>query len=65
MGTREQKKKKNITIFHLKINIFTAKKCCYILHWRVFVMVGGCEVFPEPSMVTYVLSTMNLFSGDN
>ena len=29
---------KNITIFHLKINIFTSVKYCCILHGRVFVM---------------------------
>ena len=34
----EQKLKKNITFFHLKINIFTAVKYCCILHGRVCVM---------------------------
>ena len=34
----EQKKRKNIIIFHLKMNIFTAVKYCCILHGRVFVM---------------------------
>ena len=32
------KNKKTITIFHLKIIIFTAVKYCCILHGRVFVM---------------------------
>ena len=32
------KNKKNITIFHLKIIIFTAVKNCCILHGRVIVM---------------------------
>ena len=31
-------KKKNIIIFHQKINIFTAVKYCCILHGRVCVM---------------------------
>ena len=31
-------KKKNIIIFHLKINIFTAVKYCLILHGHVCVM---------------------------
>ena len=33
------KNKKNITIFHLKIIIFTAVKNCCILHGRVFVII--------------------------
>ena len=33
------KNKKNITIFHLKIIIFTAVKNCSILHGHVFVML--------------------------
>ena len=37
-------KKKNIIVFHLKINIFTAVKYCYILHGRVCVM--GMAIFP-------------------
>ena len=32
-------KKKNIVIFHLKINSFTAVKYCCILHERICVMV--------------------------
>ena len=32
-------KEKNIIIFHLKINIFTAVKYCCILHRFVIVMV--------------------------
>ena len=32
-------KRKNIIIFNLKINIFTAVKYCYILHGRVWVMM--------------------------
>ena len=31
-------KNKNVIIFHLKINIFTAVKYCCILHGRVCVM---------------------------
>ena len=34
----KSKKKKNILIFHLKINIFTAVKYNCILHGRVWVM---------------------------
>ena len=33
------KNKKNITIFHLKIIVFTAVKNCSILHGRIFVMI--------------------------
>ena len=34
----EQKRRKNITIFHLKIIVLIAVKNCNILHRRVFVM---------------------------
>ena len=34
------KNKKNVTIFHLKITIFTAVKYCSILHGHVCVMVS-------------------------
>ena len=38
------KNKKNITIFHLKISIFTAVKNCSILHGRVFV-ICTCSLY--------------------
>ena len=48
------KTEKNIIIFHLKINIFTAVKYCCILHGHVFVMVrtvpecrGGSRIFRQ------------------
>ena len=39
------KNKKNIIIFHLKINIFIAVKYCCILHGRVCVMVPLLSTF--------------------
>ena len=38
-GQKKKKKRKSITIFHLKIIIFTAVKNCNVLHEHVFVMV--------------------------
>ena len=37
------KNKKNIIIFHLKINIFTAVKYCCILHGHVCIMASCCD----------------------
>ena len=39
-----EQNKKNVTIFHLKIIIFTAVKNCCILYGHVFVM--GCNREP-------------------
>ena len=41
---RAKKKKKKF--FHLKIKIFTAVKCCSILHGRVCVMEEPVHVYP-------------------
>ena len=41
------KNKKNITIFHLKIIIFTAVKSSWLMHGRVFVMQNVCCNHPE------------------
>ena len=41
------KNKKNIIIFHVKINIFTTVKYCCILHGRVCVMLGFMESVHE------------------
>ena len=43
----EQKREKNITIFHLKIIAFTAEENCSILHWRVFVMQNIWSEYPR------------------
>ena len=62
-----EKNKKNIRIFHLKINIFTAMKYCCILHGRVIVKLACiCHQIPSlsghriirffyPSALTYRL----------
>ena len=46
----EKQKKKNIMIFHLKINIFTAVKYLCILHGRVCVMFRTLKhsIFKSP-----------------
>ena len=48
----KSKKKKNIIIFHPKINIFTAVKYCCILHGRVCVMSDLVEtcIFKDSSI---------------
>ena len=41
------KNKKNVTFFHLKIQVFTPVKYCSILHGRVFI-IGRILVLTEP-----------------
>ena len=53
-----EQNKKNITVFHLKIVIFTAVKNRCILHGRVFVMcIGstGCLRKTDTSENIYIL----------
>ena len=47
-----ERKKKNIIIFHLKINIFTAVRYRCILHGRVFVMLDDCSIPCATSIVS-------------
>ena len=49
----EQKKKKNITIFHLKNIVLIAVKNCNILHRRVFVMQNIFELNGMENLLCY------------
>ena len=44
---------KNIIIFHLKMNIFTAVKYCCILHGRVCVMCSPLNLTDGDENVTH------------
>ena len=50
------KNKKNITIFHLKITIFTAFKNRCILHGRVFVMSSIDNLIFRTNLKLYLLN---------
>ena len=55
------KNKENITIFHLKIIIFTAVKYYSILYGRVFVMIIGIifSRFLKPNIPYFLWTTCN------
>ena len=56
------KNKKNITIFHLKIIIFTATKYCRILHGRVCVMIRSLYLDVQKFRKTTLVKYINNFS---
>ena len=60
-----EQKKKNILIFYMKINIFTAVKYCCILHGRVCVMACSLQKIKEyidGDFSSYFFVLLELFS---
>ena len=57
-------KKKNIKIFHRKINIFTAVKYCCILHGRVCVMLMNafvCSLHNALQQIEFQMQSVKIY----